>query len=172
MTNFKIFGISGLFQAPVLTAGHRFLGVAALLGVCFVVTHLVTVVITCVVDGFNWGINAWILDIMGFIAAFYFAIQCGLSSNSKSVDFRKNNSWICAWAVITIGARILDILMLFGVVIWSEIYVTPEGPTLWSNVVSEVIFGMAFTVAALLGSLMLLISPRDVDPTQIESELK
>jgi len=172
MTNFKIFGISGLFQAPVLTAGHRFLGVAALLGACFVVTHLVTVVVTCVVDGFNWGINAWILDIMGFIAAFYFAIQCGLSSNSKSVDFRKKNSWICAWAVITIGARILDILMLFGVVIWSEIYVTPEGSTLWSNVVSEVIFGMAFTVAALLGSLMLLISPRDVDPTQIESELK
>ncbi|HAK53403.1 MAG TPA: hypothetical protein DCM54_16110 [Gammaproteobacteria bacterium] len=172
MTNFKIFGISGLFQAPVLTAGHRFLGVAALLGACFVVTHLVTVVVTCVVDGFNWGINAWILDIMGFIAAFYFAIQCGLSSNSKSVDFRKKNSWICAWAVITIGARILDILMLFGVVIWSEIYVTPEGPTLWSNVVSEVIFGMAFTVTALFGSLMLLISPQDVDPTQIESELK
>ena len=172
MTNFKFFGIGGLFQAPVLTAGHRFLGVAALLGACFVVTHLVTVVVTCVVDGFNWGINAWILDIMGFIAAFYFAIQCGLSSNSKSVDFRKKNSWICAWAVITIGARILDILMLFGVVIWSEIYVTPGGPTLWSNVVSEVIFGMAFTVAALLGSLMLLISPRDLDPTQIGSELK
>jgi hypothetical protein len=62
--------------------------------------------------------------------------------------------------------------MLFGVVKWSEIYVTPEGPTLWSNVVSEVIFGMAFTVTALLGSLMLLISPRDVDPTQIESELE
>ena len=172
MPNFKIFGISGLFQAPVLTAGHRFLGVAALLGACFVATHLVTVVVTCVVDGFNWGINAWILDIMGFIAAFYFAIQCGLSSNTKSVDFREKNSWICAWAVITIGARILDILMLFGVVKWSEIYVTPEGPTLWSNVVSEVIFGMAFTVTALLGSLMLLISPRDVDPTQIESELE
>ena len=172
MNNFSIFSISGLFQAPVLTAAHRFMGIAALLGACFVATHLVTVIVTCAVDGFNWGINAWILDIMGFIAAFYFAIQCGLSSNSKSVEFRKINSWICAWAVITIGARILDILMLFGVVTWSEIYVTPEGPTLWSNVVSEVIFGMAFTVAALLGSLMLLISPRDLDPTQIESELK
>ena len=172
MNNFSIFSISGLFQAPVLTAAHRFMGIAALLGACFVATHLVTVIVTCAVDGFNWGINAWILDIMGFIAAFYFAIQCGLSSNSKSVEFRKINSWICAWAVITIGARILDILMLFGVVTWSEIYVTPEGPTLWSNVVSEVIFGMAFTVTALFGSLMLLISPQDVDPTQIESELK
>ena len=172
MNNFSIFSISGLFQAPVLTVAHRFMGIAALLGACFVATHLVTVIVTCAVDGFNWGINAWILDIMGFIAAFYFAIQCGLSSNSKSVEFRKINSWICAWAVITIGARILDILMLFGVVTWSEIYVTPEGPTLWSNVVSEVVFGMAFTVAALLGSLMLLISPRDVASAQVESEFK
>ena len=172
MNNFSILSISGLFQAPVLTAAHRFMGIAALLGACFVATHLVTVIVTCAVDGFNWGINAWILDIMGFIAAFYFAIQCGLSSNSKSVEFRKINSWICAWAVITIGARILDILMLFGVVTWSEIYVTPEGPTLWSNVVSEVVFGMAFTIAALLGSLMLLISPRDVASAQVESEFR
>ena len=80
MINFKIFRISGLFQAPVLTTAHRFLGVAALLGACFLATHLVTVVVTCVVDGFDWGINAWILEIIGFIAAFYFAIQCGLSS--------------------------------------------------------------------------------------------
>jgi len=172
MTSFKIFGFSRLFQAPVLTSAHRFMGIAALLGAFFVATHIVTVIVTCVVDGFNWGINAWILDIMGFVAAFYFAIQCGFSSNSKSVDFRKKNSWICAWATITIGARIFDILMLFGVVKWSEIYITPEGPTLWSNVVSEVIFGMAFTVAALIGSLMLLISPKDVAPLQIESELK
>ena len=170
MIDFNIFSTSGLFQAPRLTAAHRFMGVAALLGACFVATHLMTVVVTCAVDGFNWGINAWILDIMGFIAGFYFAIQCGLSSNSKSVDFRKKNSWICAWAVLTIGVRILDVLMLFGVVTWSEIYVTPEGPTLWSNVVSEVVFGMAFVVAALLGSLMLLISPRDIASAQVESE--
>jgi hypothetical protein len=172
MINFNIFGVSGLFQAPVLTVGHRFMGVAALLGACFVVTHLLTVIITCAVDGFNWGINAWVLDIAGFIAAFYFAIQCGLSSNSKSVDFRKKNSWICTWAVLTIGARILDTLMLFGVVKWSEIYVTPEGPTLWSNVVSEVIFGMAFAATALLGSLMLLISSLYVNPAQTERVLK
>lgn len=172
MIKFNIFGVSGLFQAPVLTVGHRFMGVAALLGACFVATHLLTVIITCAVDGFNWGINAWVLDIAGFIAAFYFAIQCGLSSNSKSVDFRKKNSWICTWAVLTIGARILDTLMLFGVVKWSEIYVTPEGPTLWSNVVSEVIFGMAFAATALLGSLMLLISSWYVNPAQTERVLK
>ena len=168
MFDFKIFGVSGLFQAPTLTVGHRFLGVAALLGACFVVTHLLTVFVTCAVDGFNWGINAWVLDIGGFIAAFYFAIQCGMSSNSKSADFRKKNSWICTWAFLTIGARIFDILMLFGVLKWSEIYVTPEGPTLWSNVVSEVIFGMSFAVTALLGSLMLLISPLNVNSAQIK----
>lgn len=172
MINLNIFGVSELFQAPVLTAGHRLMGVAALLGACFVFTHLVTVIITSVVDGFNWGINAWVLDIGGFIAAFYFAIQCGLSSNSKSVEFRKKNSWICTWAVLTVGARILDILMLFGVVKWDEIYVTPEGPTLWSNVVSEVIFGMAFTITALIGSLMLLTYPGDIDPAQAENEFK
>ena len=172
MINLNIFGLSGLFQAPVLTTGHRFMGVAALLGACFVFTHLVTVIVTCTVDGFNWGINAWVLDIGGFIAAFYFSIQCGLSSNSKSVDFRKQNSWVCAWAVLTIGARILDTLMLFGVVKWDEIYVTPQGPTLWSNVVSEVIFGMAFAVTALLGSLMLLISSWYVNPAQTKRVLK
>ena len=172
MINFNIFGVSGLFQAPVLTVGHRFMGVAALLGACFVATHLLTVIITCAVDGFNWGINAWVLDIGGFIAGFYFAIQCGMSSNSKSADFRKKNSWICTWAFLTIGARVFDILMLFGVVKWSEIYVTPEGPTLWSNVVSEVIFGMSFAVTALLGSLMLLISPLNVNSAQIKNELK
>tara|TARA_B110000858_G_scaffold198538_1_gene266484 strand:- start:1858 stop:2322 length:465 start_codon:yes stop_codon:yes gene_type:complete len=152
-----------MFQAPVLTTGHRLVGVAALLGFCFVLTHIVTVIVTCVVDGFNWGINAWVLDIAGFLAAFYFAIQCGLSSSRRSADFRKVNTWIFVWAAITLSARILDILMLFGIVKWSEIYITPVGPTLWSNVVSEIVFGMTFTVTALVGSMMLLFNPQDVD---------
>ena len=152
------------FQAPLLTAGHRCMGVAALLGACFVVSHLVTVVVTCVVDGFNWGVNAWILDIMGFIAGLFFAIQCWLSSSRKSDDFRNGNIWICVWAFVTFGARILDTLMLFGVVKWSAVYVTPVGAALWSNIVSEVVFGMAFTVTALVGALMLLLCPQDVDP--------
>ena len=95
MASKEAFSSIGLFQAPVLTAGHRCMGVAALLGACFVVSHLVTVVVTCVVDGFNWGVNAWILDIMGFIAGLFFAIQCWLSSGRKSDDFRNGNIWIC-----------------------------------------------------------------------------
>ena len=153
----------GLCQVPVLTVGHRFIGVAGLLGVCFVVTHMVTVVVTCVVAGFNWGVTAWILDVMGFLAGLFFAIQCCLSSSRKSDDFRKENSWICVWAFITFGTRILDTLMLFGVVTWSAVYVRPVGPTLWSNIISEVVFGIAFTVVALVGSLMLLICHQDVD---------
>ena len=140
------------------------MGVAALLGACFVVSHLATVVVICVVDGFNWGVNAWILDIVGFIAGLFFAIQCWLSSNRKSDDFRNGNTWICVWAFVTFGARILDTLMLFGVVKWGAVYVTPVGAALWSNIVSEVVFGMAFTVTALVGALMLLICPQDVDP--------
>ena len=56
-------------------------------------------------------------------------------------------------------------LMLFGVVTWSAVYVTPTGPTLWSNILSEVVFGITFSVAALVGSLILLVGPQDVDAT-------
>ena len=155
-----------LFQAPVLTVGHRFIGVAALLGTCFVFSHIVTVIVTCVVDGFNWGITAWVLDILGFLAGLFFAVQCWLSSNRKSEDFRKENSWICVWAFVTVGTRILDTLMLFGVVTWSAVYVAPVGPALWSNIISEVLFGMTFSVAALVGSLLLLSSPEDAAATE------
>ena len=155
----------GLFQAPILTVGHRLIGVAALLGACFVFSHVVTVIVTCVVDGFDWGVTAWVLDIMGFLAGLFFAVQCWLSSNRKSEEFRKENSWICVWAFVTFGTRILDTLMLFGVVTWSAVYITPVGPTLWSNVISEVVFGMTFSVTALVGSLRLLIGPEDVDAT-------
>jgi len=156
MASKGFFSSLGLFQAPVITVGHRFIGVAALLGTCFVVTHIVTVIVTCAVDGFDWGVTAWIADIMGFLAGFFFTIQCWLSSSRRSDVFRKENSWICIWAFITFGARILDTLMLFGLVKWSAVYVTPVGPTLWSNIVSEILFGIPFTVAALVGSLMLL----------------
>ena len=62
------------------------------------------------------------------------------------------------------GARTIDTLMLFGVVKWSAVYVTPTGAVLWSNVVSEVAFGNTFTVTALVGALILLLYPQDVDP--------
>jgi hypothetical protein len=161
MASKEIFGSIGLFQAPVLTAGHRCIGVAGLLGACFVVLHLATVVVTCAVAGFDWGVNAWVLDIVGFIAGFFFTIQCWLSSSRKSDDFRNGNTWICVWALATFCARIIDTLMLFGVVKWSAVYITPVGAVMWSNIVSEVVFGMAFTVTALVGALMLLICPQD-----------
>ena len=159
----KNFSGIGLFQAPVLTKGHRYIGLAALLGLCFVVSHLVTVFVTCMVEGFDWGINAWVLDIMGFLAAFFFMILCWRSSGRSSGEFRKENYWICLWAIITLSVRVLDSLMLFGLVKLSAIYITPEGPVLLSNIVSELVFGVAFNVTALIGSLMLLIWPQDVD---------
>ena len=165
MASQRVFTDIGLFQAPVLTVGHRFIGVAALLGTCFVCSHIVTVVVTCAVDGFDWGVTAWVLDILGFLAGFFFAIQCWQSSNRKSIDFKRENAWICVWAFVTFGTRILDTLMLFGVVTWSAVYVTPTGPTLWSNILSEVVFGITFSVAALVGSLILLVGPQDVDAT-------
>ena len=60
------------------------------------------------------------------------------------------------WAVMTIFSRIFDSLMLFGLLKWDEVYVTPMGITLWANIVGEVFLGMAFAVKALIGALILL----------------
>ena len=139
-----------------ITTGHRWIGVAAVLGGCFVVSHLVTVVVTCAIEGFDWGINAWTLDIAGFLAGFFFAIQCWLSSSRTSDAFRAGNRWIFIWAGMTLIVRCVDTLMLFGIVKWSAVYVTPTGAVLWSNVISEVIFGVAFAMTAFVGALMLL----------------
>lgn len=139
-----------------ISAGHRWIGAAAVLGGCFVVAHLATVFVTCAVQGFDWGVNAWILDIAGFLAGLFFAIQCWLSSSSPGDAFRVGNRWICIWAVMTLIIRCVDTLMLFGIVKWSAVYVTPTGTVLWANVISEVILGMAFTITALVGTLMLL----------------
>lgn len=157
----KFFGIIGLYQTPVLTVGHRCIGIAALLGVCHVALHLFTVLVTCAVDGFNWGVNAWVLDTMGFLASVFFTIQCWLSSNQNSEDFRKRNTWIFIWAFVTIVARVIDTLMLLGVVKWSAVYITPVGVVLLSNIVSEVFFGVAFAAIAFVGSLILLFFPQD-----------
>lgn len=138
------------------TLGHRWIGAAGLLGVCFVFSHLVTVVVTCVVEGFHWGGNAWVLDIAGFLAGLFFAIQCWLSSRTPSSEFRSGNLWILIWALMTLIFRIVDTLMLFGIVKWSAVYITPVGAVFWSNIISEVIFGIAFTITALVGSAILL----------------
>lgn len=114
----------------VNTLGHRWIGVAALLGACFVVSHLVTMVITCAVEGFNWGIKAWIMDVAGFLAGFFFAIQCWLSSSRKRDEFRSGNLWIFVWAFMSLIVRIVDTLMLFGIVKWNAVYITPVGAVL------------------------------------------
>lgn len=147
------------------TLGHRWIFVACLLGACFVVAHLVTVIVTCTVEGFNWGVNAWVLDVTGFLAAIFFAIQCWISSRKTSDDFRSANRWIFVWASMTFFVRIVDTLMLLGIVKWSAVYTTPVGAVLWSNIFSEIILGMAFTITALVGSLMLLKSPSTANRT-------
>ena len=106
--------------------------------------HLTTLVITILSDGTHWGVNAWMLDIMGFLAGFFFTIQCWKLSNRKIDDSRHLNHWISIWAVMTIFSRIFDSLMLFGLLKWDEVYVTPMGITLWANIVGEVFFRHGF----------------------------
>ena len=131
----------GVCQAPTLTTAHQCVGFAGILGCCFVVTHLITIIITCAVVGFDWGAPAWCLDLMGFFAGFCFIFICKRSSNTTSVENRKNNTWICIWAAASLGARVLDTLMLFGIVKLDSVYITPSGAVLASNIVSEVIIG-------------------------------
>lgn len=152
------------------TLGHKWMYVAALLGGCFVVTHLVTIAVTCTVEGFNWGFNAWMLDSTGFLAGLFFATQCWLSSRSKPEDFRSGNFWIFIWALITFIVRIVDVLMLLGIVKWSAIYITPSGAVLVSNVISEIVFGMAFTICALVASATLLKSPNGKTQSEEDHE--
>ena len=161
MTKKSIFDKIHLFQSPILTSGHRCIGIAALLGVFFVITHIITVVITCVVNGTDWGLTAWILDSLGFVAGCFFAVQCWLSSNRSSENFRKRNKIILIWSIMTVLSRIIDTLMLFGIIKWSSIYITPTGSVLVTNIISEVIFGVLFSVFALIGSTLLLYFPTD-----------
>ena len=143
--------------------GHRWMHIAAIFGWCFVIAHLVTVAITCLVEGFNWGANAWILDTSGFLAGLFFATQCWQSSRTSPNNFGSGNFWILIWAAATLLFRIVDTLMLFGILKWSEVYVTPDGPVLLSNVVSEVIIGMTYTITALVAATMLLRSNSSSD---------
>merc|ERR1719235_1248859 len=96
----------GLLQAPVVTTGHKCIAWAAVLGILFVLTHVVTIVVTCANKGFGWGAPAWSADLTGFFAGAGFASLCWQSSNKRSSDF-KENRWICCWATITVFVRIL-----------------------------------------------------------------
>lgn len=152
----RLLQIIGLSKAEEASFGHICLGVAAVLGCLFVGTHFITVVITCVVEGFDWGMAAWMLDMMGFIAGAAFAFICKNNSNKSCAEGKKDNLWICVWAVASFGARILDTMMLFGVVKLSTVYITPSGAILASNIVSEVLIGNSYTISALVGSVLLL----------------
>ena len=145
-----------LCQAPKLTKGHKLLGIATILGFLFVITHIITVIITCAVAGFGWGTNAWIFDITGFVTGLCFALLCWKASNRNSIEIRDDVFWIFVWSAITVCARILDTLMLFGIVKISSIYITPTGIILYSNIVSEVIIALPYALFALVGSTLLL----------------
>ena len=109
----------GLFQAPTLTTAHQILGIAAVLGFVYTIAHVVTVIVTCSTEGVDWGVNAWVFDMMGFFAGFFFAFICKKSSNNASVTCKSDNLWIALWSGITLGVRALDVLMLFGIVkVW------------------------------------------------------
>ena len=139
-----------------MTKGHKLLGIATILGFLFVITHIITVIITCAVAGFGWGTNAWIFDMTGFVAGLCFALLCWKASNRNSIEIRDDVFWIFVWSAITVCARILDTLMLFGIVKINSIYITPTGIILYSNIVSEVIIALPYAIFALAGSTLLL----------------
>ena len=153
----------GYFEVEVLTLGHKCMGVAALLGAVFAVLHPITVITTVVVAGANWGITAWMLDISGYLAAVCFALLCRQSSSTRSLDYKKKNSYIFFWAIITFCVRIFDILLLFGIVKFDEIYVTPTGAVLAANIVSEIIVAVPYCLLAAVAGLALFFCPKDAD---------
>jgi len=164
----SLFSRLGVFQAPILTVGHQCIGTAAILGFLWVITHFISIIVTCIIEGFDWGTTAWCMDITGFIAGFGFAFLCQQASNKHSAEVRQDNIWIIVWAGITFFVRIVDTLMLLGIVELSNIYVEPTGAVLYSNILSEILIGNAYTITALIGSVMLVLCPEDGD--QVVSE--
>ena len=162
------FGVCGATPQP--TEGHKWLGAAAVLGFAFVVTHVITVVVTCAEEGFDWGAAAWSLDMMGFLAGAGFSIICRNASNKNVMDNRGDLRWILVWSSITAGVRVLDTLMLMGVVYIPAIYITPEGAVLASNIVSEVIIGNLYVLFAVVGSVKcLFFQTNDGEHTLLET---
>ena len=153
----------GIFQAPTLTSAHKTIGVAAILGFLFSILHVVTIITTLSADGADWGAPAWSLDLTGFLSGTCFAFICRDRSNKLSSDRTQDTRWILIWSAITFCVRVLDILMLTGLVKIEAIYHTPSGPTLYANIVSEIIVAFPYTTLALVGSTMLLFCPTDTN---------
>jgi hypothetical protein len=118
--------------------------------------HLATIGIAIAYDGADWGATAWILDIAGLLAGIGFAVLCWLCARRPGEMPRSTYVWIGLWAALTLCVRVLDTLMLLGVVELSSIYQEPHGATFWANLMSEVILGTCFAIAALLGSVTAL----------------
>jgi hypothetical protein len=146
----------GIFQAPKLTSGHKYMGIAAIMGFCFVFLHIITIIVTIVTTGTNWGMSAWMLDLTGFVAGGFMALLCRDASSKTSTDSAPQTFWVFIWAAITICVRCLDILMLFGIVKIEAIYITPTGPVLIANIFSEIIIAVPYVLFALIGSVKIL----------------
>ena len=143
-----------LFQAPQLTTAHKLLGTAAVLGFLFILLHPVTVLVTLLADGAAWGTPAWAMDITGYLAGAGFAFLCRDASNKPISEGGQEKMWILIWSAITCCIRVLDVLMLTGAVEIKAIYQTPTGPTLYANIVSEIIVAFPYTALALAGSAL------------------
>jgi len=151
----------GVFQAPRLTLAHQLIGVAAVLGGLFALLHPVTVLVTLLADGSGWGATAWSMDITGYLAGVGFALLCRDASSQTSQEHEKNTFWILIWSSITFFVRVLDILMLSGLVAIASIYHTPTGPTLYANIVTEIMIAFPYSAFALIGSVMLRYFPEE-----------
>jgi hypothetical protein len=145
----------GLFQAPSLTRAHKIIGTASVIGFLFAVAHPLTVLVTLLYDGADWGATAWTMDVLGYLAGVGVAFLCRNCSNKERAEVKQDAFWILVWSAITFCVRVLDIAMLTGVVEIEAIYHTPTGPTLYANIVSEIVIAFPYSAFALVGSFLL-----------------
>lgn len=159
-----------LCQPEVVTPGHRLMAVAAIFGVLFSIAHTVTFIITTVGPGWGEG-PALYLDLMGYLSGVLFAVLCWKNSSKSPEEGRKENIWICVWAVATGSVRLLDSPMILGVVDLPAVYPTPSGAVQIANIVSEVFIGNIYAITACVSSIMLIRSARVSTPNNESSTL-
>ena len=85
---------------------------------------------------------------------------CRKSSNVRSTESRRIILGFI-WTLATLGSRIYDFLLLFGIVKNASIYTTPGSTVLAANFISEILVAVPYALVALLGSLMMLRGPGD-----------
>ena len=67
-----------MLQAPLVIVGHQWISAAALLGTLLgIFFRQATVLITILADGTHWVVDAWVLDIMGFLMGFFLLFNTG-----------------------------------------------------------------------------------------------